>query len=93
MEKTNGKDDDTLKVRLCEAIEQLDVQEAWKAVRVATFPLEVMPEDERPAVVDRLIAHNLTTGLGFINWSVLAEDLERRVASRAGNTEEAERAN
>jgi hypothetical protein len=33
-----------MKERLCEAIEQLDAQEAWKGLRVAMFPLEAMPE-------------------------------------------------
>ena len=69
---------------MCEAIEQLGPEEAVKALRVALFPLEAMPEAERPAVVDRLIEHNLTIGLGFINWSVLAEELERRMAKQAG---------
>ena len=64
MDTTKEKNDEVLRLRVCEAMEQLDPQEAVKALRVAMFPLEAMPEDERPPVVDRLIAHNLTTGVG-----------------------------
>ena len=73
MRTTNEQHEEALKLRVCQAVEDLDPQEAVKALKVALFPLEVMPEGERPTVVDRLIEHNLTTGLGFINWSVLAE--------------------
>ena len=88
MNATNGTDEGGVKLRVCEAIEQLGPQETVKALRVALFPLEAMPEADRPAVVDRLIEHNLTTGLGFINWSVLAEELERRVAKQTGQAKE-----
>ena len=88
MRTTNEQHQEALKLRVCQAVEDLDPQEAVKALRVALFPLEAMPEAERPAVVDRLIADNLTTGFGFINWSVFAEHLERRVAKQAGNGEE-----
>ena len=88
MTEINGKEDDAFRVRVCEAIEQLGPHEALKALRVVTFPLEAMPEAERPTVVHRLIAHNLTRGVGFIHWSVLADELERRVAKQAANVEE-----
>jgi hypothetical protein len=49
MTETNGKEDDAFRVRVCEAIQQLGPHEVLKAVRVATFPLDAMPDGRAAA--------------------------------------------
>ena len=72
MNTPNGQGEEALKQRVCEAMEDLDPQEALKALRVSLFPLETMPEDNRTRAVDDLVSLNLPLNLAFINWTVLA---------------------